>query len=164
MLRDAYPYYLANRPESPNCDLVVRDKYTNAVATRVPLADESALDRAIARAAQAAEPMRRRAAYERQAVLSHCARRFEERAEELAYALCVEAGKPIRDSRGEVTRLVDTFRIAAEESVRMTGEVMPTRRRSDPRAPTAPGPRLARGPSGAPRDSGIRRERDCIAK
>ena len=26
---------------------------------------------------------------------------------------------------GEVTRLIDTFRIAAEESVRMTGEVMP---------------------------------------
>ena len=40
-------------------------------------------------------------------------------------ALCIEAGKPIKDSRGEVARLVDTFRIAAEESVRLTGEVMP---------------------------------------
>ncbi|MGQ3178813.1 MAG: aldehyde dehydrogenase family protein, partial [Blastomonas fulva] len=40
-----------------------------------------------------------------------------------AYALCVEAGKPIKDSEGEVSRLIDTFRIAAEESVRMTGEV-----------------------------------------
>ena len=39
-------------------------------------------------------------------------------------SLCIEAGKPIKDSRGEVTRLIDTFRIAAEESVRMTGEVM----------------------------------------
>jgi acyl-CoA reductase-like NAD-dependent aldehyde dehydrogenase len=37
----------------------------------------------------------------------------------------VEAGKPIKDSEGEVTRLIDTFRIAAEESVRMTGEVQP---------------------------------------
>ncbi|HEX4096054.1 MAG TPA: aldehyde dehydrogenase family protein, partial [Caulobacteraceae bacterium] len=34
-------------------------------------------------------------------------------------------GKPIRDSKGEVTRLIDTFRIAAEESVRITGEVQP---------------------------------------
>jgi acyl-CoA reductase-like NAD-dependent aldehyde dehydrogenase len=55
----------------------------------------------------------------------HCVKRFQERYDELAYALCIEAGKPIRDARGEVTRLIDTFRIAAEESVRMTGEVQP---------------------------------------
>ena len=41
------------------------------------------------------------AAFERQAVLQHCVRRFEERAEELAQLRCTEAGKPIRDSRGE---------------------------------------------------------------
>jgi len=65
------------------------------------------------------------ASYERQNVLMHCVSRFKERFDELAYALCVEAGKPIKDSEGEVTRLIDTFRIAAEESVRMTGEVQP---------------------------------------
>jgi acyl-CoA reductase-like NAD-dependent aldehyde dehydrogenase len=58
-------------------------------------------------------------------VLQHCVDRFKERFEELAFALCVEAGKPIKDAEGEVTRLIDTFRIAAEESVRMTGEVQP---------------------------------------
>jgi acyl-CoA reductase-like NAD-dependent aldehyde dehydrogenase len=51
--------------------------------------------------------------------------RFTERRSELAEALCIEAGKPIRDSRGEVDRLIDTFRIAAEESTRVMGEVMP---------------------------------------
>jgi acyl-CoA reductase-like NAD-dependent aldehyde dehydrogenase len=69
--------------------------------------------------------MARLPAYARQDVLAHCVKRFQERFEELAYALCIEAGKPIRDARGEVTRLIDTFRIAAEESVRMTGEVQP---------------------------------------
>jgi acyl-CoA reductase-like NAD-dependent aldehyde dehydrogenase len=58
-------------------------------------------------------------------VLQHCVDRFKERFDELAFALCVEAGKPIKDAEGEVTRLIDTFRIAAEESVRMTGEVQP---------------------------------------
>ena len=58
-------------------------------------------------------------------VLQHCVNRFQERFDELSYALCVEAGKPIRDARGEVTRLIDTFRIAAEESVRILGEVQP---------------------------------------
>ena len=125
MLRDHYPYYLANRPESPNQDLEVLDKYSGELATRVAMADEAAIDQAIAAAVMAAEPMARMAAYERQAVLMHCVSRFAERAEELAEALCIEAGKPIRDSRGEVTRLIDTFRVAAEESVRITGEVMP---------------------------------------
>ncbi|RMD84143.1 MAG: aldehyde dehydrogenase family protein [Candidatus Dadabacteria bacterium] len=125
MLAKSYPYYLGNRPEAPNQDLEVYDKYTGELATRVALADEAAIDRAIGLAAGAAEPMRRMAAYERQAVLAHCVKRFEERREELAMALCIEAGKPIRDARGEVTRLIDTFRIAAEEAVRIYGEVLP---------------------------------------
>ena len=123
MLAETYPYYLANRAQAPNADLVVTDKYTGEPATRVALADAAAIDQAIAAAVDAAEPMARMAAYERQNVLNHCVARFTERAEELAQALCVEAGKPVKDARGEVSRLIDTFRIAAEESVRMNGEV-----------------------------------------
>jgi acyl-CoA reductase-like NAD-dependent aldehyde dehydrogenase len=127
MLKATYPYYLANQAVSANTDLVVADKYSGEVATRVALADAEAIDRAIGAAVEATEPMRRLAAYERQAVLQHCVDRFQERAEELAQALCIEAGKPIKDSRGEVTRLIDTFRIAAEESVRLpgSGDVFP---------------------------------------
>lgn len=125
MLEESYPYYLANRAEAPNSDLEVIDKYTGEVAARVAVADEKAVELAISSAVAAAGPMRGLPAYRRQEVLNHCVRRFQERAEELARALCVEAGKPIKDSRGEVTRLIDTFRIAAEESVRVTGEVMP---------------------------------------
>jgi NAD-dependent aldehyde dehydrogenases len=72
---------------------------------------------------EASEACAEMPAYERQAVLMHCVERFRERSDELAHALCVEAGKPIKDSRGEVSRLIDTFRIAAEEAVRMNGEV-----------------------------------------
>ena len=124
-LRDRYPLYVANRPEQPNADLVVTDKYGGQPATRVALADAATIDRAIGAAVAAAAPMAAMASYERQAVLAHCVARFTERAEELAQALCIEAGKPIRDARGEVGRLIDTFRIAAEESVRMCGEVQP---------------------------------------
>ncbi len=74
MLRQSYPYYLANQAEPPNPDLVVTDKYTGEVATRVALADAAAIDRAIAAAVEAAEPMRELPAYERQAVLNHCVR------------------------------------------------------------------------------------------
>ncbi len=125
MLADHYPYYLANEPQTPNRDLPVTDKYSGEVVMRVAKADAAAIDEAIGWAVKAAEPMRKLGAYERQAVLDHCIARFRERAEDLAYSLCLEAGKPIRDARGEVTRLIDTFRIASEESTRMYGEIMP---------------------------------------
>jgi len=125
MLKDAYPYYLANQPVQANTDLEVLDKYSGQVATRVALADEAAIDAAIGKAVEAAEPMRKLPAYRRQEVLYHCVQRFTERFDELAMSLCIEAGKPINDARGEVTRLIDTFRIAAEESVRIYGEVLP---------------------------------------
>src|SRR3954470_13996975 len=124
-LKDIYPLYLANEAKQPNADLEVTDKFTGKVAFRVAQADAATIDAGIEAAVAAAEPMARMAAYERQAVLQHCVDRFKERFDELAFALCVEAGKPIKDSEGEATRLIDTFRIAAEESVRMTGEVQP---------------------------------------
>lgn len=124
-LRDTYPLYIANQAWAGNADLEVTDKYTGKVAFRVALAGQAEIEAGIAAAVAAVEPMARMAAYERQAVLDHCVARFRERFDELAHALCVEAGKPIKDSEGEVTRLIDTFRIAAEESVRITGEVQP---------------------------------------
>lgn len=124
-LQSVYPLYLNNKAAQPNADLAVTDKFTDTVAFRVAQADAATIHEGIAGAVRAAEPMARMAAYERQAVLQHCVDRFKQRFDELAYALCIEAGKPIKDSEGEVTRLIDTFRIAAEESVRMTGEVQP---------------------------------------
>jgi acyl-CoA reductase-like NAD-dependent aldehyde dehydrogenase len=125
MLKETYPYYLANKPVFANQDLEVIDKYTGEVATRVAMADVGAIDDAIGKADAAAEAMRKLPGYKRQAVLEHCVARFKERFDELADALCIEGGKPIKDSRGETTRLIDTFKIAAEESVRIGGEVMP---------------------------------------
>ncbi len=120
-----YPYYLANEPRKPNADLVVTDKYSGEPAYRVAKADPAAIDEAIGAAAAARGAMAEMKAYQRQELLYHCVHRFTERADELAFSLCVEAGKPIADSRGEVTRLIDTFRIAAEESVRIHGEILP---------------------------------------
>jgi acyl-CoA reductase-like NAD-dependent aldehyde dehydrogenase len=125
MLRERYPYYLANCPQQPNADLEVTNKYTGEVASHVALANKETLDQAIAAAASAAAPMRRLAAWQRKTVLSHLAARCRERAEEFAQQLTVEAGKPIKYSRLEVTRLIDTVEIAAEEAVRLIGETLP---------------------------------------
>jgi acyl-CoA reductase-like NAD-dependent aldehyde dehydrogenase len=125
MLKKSHPYYLGNEPVSPNQDLAVTDKYTGEVVTHVAMADPPAIDRAIGLAAEAARPMSELTAYERQAALQHCVARFTERKDELAMALCIEAGKPIKDSHGEVGRLIDTFRVAAEEAARIYGEILP---------------------------------------
>jgi len=125
MLKDIYPLYLNNNAVQPNAKLAVTDKFTGEVAFRTALATPEIIDDAIAGAVRAREPMARLASYERRDVLLHCVARFQERFNELAFALCVEAGKPIRDAEGEVTRLIDTFRIASEEATRNYGEVQP---------------------------------------
>ena len=124
MLKESYPYYLASEPHYANTDLDVTNKYTGEVATKVAMADADTIDKAIAAAEEAQPAMAAMAPFERQAVLEHCVKCFTERADELAQALCIEAGKPIKDAKGEVSRLIDTFKIAAEESVRINGEVV----------------------------------------
>jgi acyl-CoA reductase-like NAD-dependent aldehyde dehydrogenase len=99
-----YPYYLANKPVAPNDDLEVTDKYSGEIVARVAVADARAIDTAIAAAEAAQTPLRKLPAYHRQEVLLHCVERFKERFDELALSLCMEAGKPIKDARGEVTR------------------------------------------------------------
>lgn len=125
MLAERYPYYLAGLPEHSSDLLDVTDKYTDEVVARVSLADRDAIERAIGAAEHAKGAMARFPAHARREALAHCASRFADRADELAKALCVEAGKPIRDSRGEVARLIDTFRISSEEAGRSYGEVLP---------------------------------------
>ncbi|MBQ0782104.1 MAG: aldehyde dehydrogenase family protein [Thalassolituus oleivorans] len=125
MMQKTYPYYLANEAVYANTDLKVTDKYSGEVACEVALATPDVLDQAITAAVAATEAMRKMTVYERQAVLEHCVKRFTERKDELAHALCIEAGKPINDAIGEVTRLIDTFKIAAEETPRMLGETLP---------------------------------------
>ena len=124
MLAKQYPYYLANKPAQPNTDLDVLDKYSGQVAARVALADSNAVEHAIAAAVSAEAPMRAMPPYARAKVLQHCIARFRERHDELAMALCIEAGKPIKDAEGEVSRLIDTFEVATEEALRIDGEIV----------------------------------------
>lgn len=124
-LEKSYPYYLANQPVAPNADLPVTNKYTGETATHVARADAAALEKAIAAAAAAAKPMAAMHAYQRQAVLQQLLENCQQQHESLAQTLCVEAGKPIKYARSEVTRLIDTLRIGAEEAVRIYGEVLP---------------------------------------
>ena len=125
MLKKRYPLYLANKPQQPNAELAVVDKYTDEVAAHVALADTQILEQAIAAASDAATPMRRLSSGERKAVLKHLAARCTERKDELAEVVVVEVGKPIQYARAEVARLIATVELAAEEATRIGGELLP---------------------------------------
>ncbi len=125
MLKPRYPLYLANAPVETSEFLPVTEKFTGKVFAEVGLADTSTIERGIAAAVHAVPAMAVLPTYLRRDILAHCVSRFESRRDELVEVLCLEAGKPLRDARTEVARLVETFRLASEEVSRFGGEVLP---------------------------------------
>ncbi|MCM8537994.1 MAG: aldehyde dehydrogenase family protein [Lentisphaeraceae bacterium] len=119
-----YPFYLGGKAVQSKTKLDVKEKYSGDVFAQVSLASEKDIDQAISLAEKSRSQMQALSSYERQQVLEYCIEQFVARQDELAETLCLEAGKPLKDSVGEVGRLIDTFKIAAEEAVRMNGEVL----------------------------------------
>lgn len=64
-------------------------------------------------------------AWRRAAILNEIAARVEKEALDLARGIALEAGKPLAAARTEVERAIQTFRVAAEEAKRITGELLP---------------------------------------
>jgi acyl-CoA reductase-like NAD-dependent aldehyde dehydrogenase len=83
------------------------------------------VEQAVQAAVAAFQEMRVLPAYERSRALREISAGIKSRREELARIMSLEAGKPIRDALVEVDRAVLTFRLAAEESERLLGEVIP---------------------------------------
>jgi len=99
--------------------------YSGEVIAEVPLADHEVVERAITAAEDAFQVMRKMPAYQRAAILEKMARLFDERLEEAARIIAMEAGKPIKTARGEVIRTIQTYKFAAEEAKRIHGETIP---------------------------------------
>ena len=123
-MKKRYPLYLAGKPVTTGETLEVVDKFTGEIASRVAQGNRQTIESAIAAAVKARPAMQAFAPHQRADVLMQCVAEFTKRREELANALCIEAGKPINDSRTEVDRLIDTFKIAAGEATRLDGEQM----------------------------------------
>ncbi|MBF0445374.1 MAG: aldehyde dehydrogenase family protein [Magnetococcales bacterium] len=63
--------------------------------------------------------------YKRIEVLNKAAKIMQERAEELAYQIASEGGKPLRDARVEVTRAIDGVGLCTKELSHMSGREIP---------------------------------------
>jgi betaine-aldehyde dehydrogenase len=94
--------------------LEIRDPRDGTVVGRVPIAEESAIEGAVATALAAAPAWARVPAAERGQALHRLADAAELHAEELAELNTRETGKPMPDARGGVAAAVGTFRQYAE--------------------------------------------------
>ncbi|MFC4853331.1 aldehyde dehydrogenase family protein [Actinophytocola glycyrrhizae] len=126
------PAWIAGRAEQSDKTLAVHHPYDgNEIATVcVPSADQ--VERAVAAAVGAEQTFRTTPAHVRAAALDHVSRGLAERAEEIAETITAENGKPLRWAALEVNRAISTFRFAAEEARRFSGELQ--RLDTDPNA------------------------------
>ena len=69
--------------------------------------------------------MKKMPAHERSRILRKAALLLEERGEQFAKTISLEAGKPINEARGEVTRAIQVLQFASEEAKRLMGEQIP---------------------------------------
>jgi glyceraldehyde-3-phosphate dehydrogenase (NADP+) len=115
--------YVASRPETGSNVLDVHSPVDGRLVGRTVYATEDQVERAVAAAAAIAHTAAGLPAYVRAGALDHVSRRLSERADEVAKLITAENGKPIKWARAEVSRAVSTFRWAAEEARRASGEL-----------------------------------------
>lgn len=105
--------------------LEVRSPYDDAVVGEVAVPGEAAAEAALEAAVAAAPMLAAMPAWERSERLLAASARIGERVEELARTISLEAGKPIREARGEAMRAKYVFRWAAEQAKRIEGRWIP---------------------------------------
>jgi acyl-CoA reductase-like NAD-dependent aldehyde dehydrogenase len=117
------PCWIAGRPEQGAQDITVFHPFDGTEVATVAVPGPEQVERAVAAAAGVAKEFRRTPAHVRAAALEHVSKALAERAEEIAETITAENGKPLKWAEIEVTRAVSTFRFAAEEARRLTGDL-----------------------------------------
>lgn len=103
----------------------VINPYDGSVIDHVPEFTEAEVRAAVGRAADAAGEMAAMPAHQRGAILNRTAQLLRDQLDDLARLMARENGKPLKYTRAEVTRAVDTFNFAADEARRLHGETIP---------------------------------------
>ncbi|KXO85346.1 aldehyde dehydrogenase [Acinetobacter venetianus] len=121
-----YPLYVAGKAITTGQWLEVQHKYQHTVYARVALADAKVLEKAIAASVKAEAEMAALKPYQKQKILLHCVKRFNELREELTEILIAEGGKPRGAASAEVERLINTFQLAADAVTQLDdGRMLP---------------------------------------
>jgi glyceraldehyde-3-phosphate dehydrogenase (NADP+) len=103
----------------------VQSPYDGALVAVVHRAGPAQIADAIVRATDAFKVTRKLASWKRAEILEKISAAIAARVEELARTIALEAGKPMKAARVEAARAAFTFKVAAEESKRIYGEIVP---------------------------------------
>ncbi|MEK6267552.1 MAG: aldehyde dehydrogenase family protein [Planococcus sp. (in: firmicutes)] len=99
--------------------------YSNEKIGDIPKASKEDVEHAIDAAANASEEMASLTAYQRAEILEQLVLLFIEHRERAAKLISLESAKPLKYALGEVDRTIETYKFAAEEAKRLTGEMVP---------------------------------------
>jgi glyceraldehyde-3-phosphate dehydrogenase (NADP+) len=103
----------------------VRNPFDDSVVAIAHRAGPEEIEAAIASSIDAFQVTRKLPSWKRAEILEAISDGIQDRHEEFSRTIALEAGKPIRTARAEVDRAVFTFKIAAEETKRIYGEIVP---------------------------------------
>ena len=104
---------------------VVASPFDGHPVAAVRRAGPMEIEDAIARAAAAFRETRALPSWRRAQVLEQVSATLDEQKDEFARTIALEGGKPLKTARLEAERAAFTFKIAAEESKRIYGEIVP---------------------------------------
>ena len=107
-----------------NKRIEVINPFDNSAIGTVPEATEEDLDRAIITSMGAFINFQENPAYERADILEKASQLISKNRQILAESISKEAGKALKFSLGEVDRAAQTFKCAAEEAKRISGEII----------------------------------------
>ncbi|WP_433959416.1 aldehyde dehydrogenase family protein [Cytobacillus horneckiae] len=99
--------------------------YTKDIIAQIPQATENEVNQAISVANDTRKAMASLTAYERAAILEHLALLFIENRQKAAEIISLESAKPLKYALAEIDRTIETYKFAAEEAKRHTGEMIP---------------------------------------
>jgi acyl-CoA reductase-like NAD-dependent aldehyde dehydrogenase len=104
--------------------MVVRSPWDGAEIATMATTTLAEADDVLSRARAAAEAFRWTPAWKRAEILERTSHLIEDNAEQIARLIAAEGGKPLKDARVEARRGASTFRWAAEEAKRTSGELI----------------------------------------
>ena len=119
-----YKMYLGGEWVDRKETIKVESPYDGAVVGTVAAASAEDYTKAIEIAHRTFAQTRELPSYHREATCRAIAAAIEKDHEKLSIMMSRELGKSLKDSRGEVTRAVGVFKVAAEEAKRIGGEVI----------------------------------------
>ena len=115
------------RPARGEATIAVHNPATGEVIGSVARAAIADLDDALAAAAKGFEAWRNTPAVKRAEVMRAAARLLRERTDSIARLMTLEQGKPLAESKGEITMACDIIEWFADEGRRVYGRLVPPR-------------------------------------